>query len=187
MIASSLVGPVALADGDDWEAPNGIQAMDDWEAPNGFKAMDDWEAPIGFKAMDDWEAPNGFTEQGTRAFPFVVFSMDDWESPVAIAPVSGQVAGGRQFQSGCLKVAAMQWQPLAASAAVPVQGFVNVCGTERWQSAEVIDAAWMDTYVRVKDGTAASRAHVYQDAAGWHGLLYNFRTGRWDEKAFAAR
>lgn len=176
VLASSLVSSVSFAQ---------ITAEDDWETPIALTAEDDWETPVALTAEDDWETPNAFTGQGRGAAPFIVFSTDDWESPVAIAPGLG---GARKLQSGaCLRAASMQWQPLAAREALPVQGFVNVCGTERWLSAELMDAAWMDSYVCVKGGKAASRAHVYQDAAGWHGLLYNFRLGRWEEKAFAPR
>jgi hypothetical protein len=135
LVASSLVGPVALAS---------------------------WESPVAITASDDWETP------------VAVLSEDDWETP----------------STSCLKAVAVNVRTKASRAAMPVQGFLNACGeggTPRWQSAELMDPAWRDSYVSVQDGRSIYRVHVSQDAAGWHGLLYNFRLGRWEEKSFVSR
>jgi hypothetical protein len=149
----------------------GSTALADWEAPVVLSAEDDWEAPVAFAAEDDWEAPIGLTAE------------DDWESPIGLT--GGGVAG-----APCLRSAAVKWQPRDARDAVYIHGFWNVCGQEGaggWESYELIDAAWWDSYISVKEGRSVYRTRVVKDAAGWHGQLYNFRLGAWEEKAFAGR
>lgn len=160
VLASTLVSSMALAQAeerDDWESPVALTAQDDWEAP--VAAMYEWEAPVA--AMDDWEAPGTVTV--------------NWESPVALT----------RTQS-CLRSAHMSWQPEGTVAPVLVLGFWDVC-SDRWQSYQVVDATWMSSYSTLAAGRAIYRARTYQDATGWHGLLFNFRLNRWEEQPTAGQ
>ncbi len=160
VVSCSLVGSAALAD---------------WEAPVVLAGEDDWESPVTFTAEDDWEAPSALSAGASAE--------DDWESPVILT-------GGGRESSACLQAMVMKWQPRGSSGPVYLHGFWDACGQDGasgWQSYELIDAAWWDSYVSAEAGRSIFRTRVVQDAAGWHGQLYNFRLGAWEKKAFTAR
>ena len=160
VVSSSLVGSAALAD---------------WESPVAFNAEDDWEAPRAATADDDWEAPRVLTPEDGGVY--------SWESPRAFA-------GGDFETSSCLQAVVVKWQSPRSPDDVYIQGFWDACGQDGatgWQSYELVDVAWWDSYVSVNADRPTYRTRVVQDAAGWHGQLYNVRLGSWETKAFTKR
>jgi hypothetical protein len=90
----------------------------------------------------------------------------------------------------CVETVTAHWRYSGMSTTAHAHGFWDHCGLDGatgWQTFEYMDATWKGKYVRVYDGEERYWTEAYIDGSGcWHGLLYDFNLGQWEEKVSPA-
>jgi hypothetical protein len=88
---------------------------------------------------------------------------------------------------GCLETVTVHWRypSQGMTDTAHAQGFWDHCVTHGWVAFKFLtDPDVRNAYVRSFDGSDRLFTAVQADWSGtWHGLLYNFNSGQWEEQA----
>ncbi|AKJ00374.1 hypothetical protein ATI61_104219 [Archangium gephyra] len=92
--------------------------------------------------------------------------------------------------NACVETVTAHWRYSGMSTTSHAHGFWDHCGLDGatgWQNFEYMDATWKSKYARIYDGEERYFTESYKDGNGcWHGLMYNFNLGSWEEKVSPA-
>lgn len=138
--------------------------------------------------------PDIFPGSGDRGFWVTggrgIYAANDVQTNVVIPDyaVGTTIYAPTHMPAGnaCVETVTAHWRYSGMTSTSHAHGFWDHCGLDGatgWQTFETMDATWKGKYVRVFDGEERYWTEAYKDASGcWHGLLYNYNLGKWEEK-----
>jgi hypothetical protein len=146
----------------------------------------------------DGEIPDIFPGSGDRGFWIQsgqgIFGANDVQTDLAIpdSAIGTTIYAPTHMPAGnaCVETVTAHWRYSGMATTSHAHGFWDHCGLDGatgWQNLEYMDATWKSKYARIYDGEERYFTEVYKDGGGcWHGLMYNFNLGRWEEKVSPA-